>query len=407
MTDFATTTASTAAVAASTDAPPIGVPAIGAASIGVLRARLLSWLVDHAYPLWSTAGVDPDGGFREALTHAGAPLELPRRARVPPRQVIAFGMADTFGWTGPAAALMEHGLDEMARRFRREDGLHRTLIAADGTPLDENAVLYDHAFALLACARAHAVLGGGRHHDAAAAMLATLDARFRHAPGRGLRSSEAAPLPLLANPHMHLLEACLGWEEVGGDARWSALSDEIATLALDHMIDGQSGALHEVFDADWQRAEGLPGRLIEPGHLYEWAWLLLRWGAARERDDALEAAIRLIDLAEAHGICPDRAVGYEAILDDMSVHAPVGRTWPQTERVKAGLLARALTGETRFDAVALAGGNALLRYLDTDHPGLWHDRMHADGRWGTDPVPASTFYHIVFAASELARLGGG
>ena len=73
MTDFATTPASTAAVAASTAAPAIGVPAIGAASIGVLRARLLSWLVDHAYPLWSTAGVDPDGGFREAgLMHRRA-----------------------------------------------------------------------------------------------------------------------------------------------------------------------------------------------------------------------------------------------------------------------------------------------------------------------------------------------
>ena len=36
-------------------------------------------------------------------------------------------------------------------------------------------------------------------------------------------------------------------------------------------------------------------------------------------------------------------------------------------------------------------------------PGLYRDRMLADGSWGTDPVPASTFYHIVFAVLELAR----
>ncbi len=369
-----------------------------------LRDRLVGWVRECAYPLWSERGVDAvRGGFHEALALDGTPVEAPRRARVQPRQVVAFASAAGLGWDGPAAALMRHGLDYVAGRYVRPDGLLRTLVAADGTVLDERAVVYDHSFALLAYARAHIVLGGGRHHDDALAMLAALRARFGHAGG-GLRSSEARPLPLLSNPHMHLLEACLAWIEVGGDAAWGALADEIATLALTRMIAAATGALHENFAADWSLAEGLPGRLVEPGHQYEWAWLLLRWGSLRGRDDAIAASLRLIDLTETHGIDPVRGVAYEALLDDMSVHAAVGRTWPQTERIKAGLLARQVTGEARFGEVARAGGEALLRYLDVPLAGLWHDRIEADGSFGEHPVPASTFYHIVAAADELARL---
>ncbi len=375
-------------------------------SLETLRDGLVRWAVADAFPLWATRGVDPvAGGFREALTVAAEPTGLPRRARVQPRQVVAFGCSGEIGWDGPAASIMDGGFAYIDRVFRREDGLLRTLVAADGTALDENAVTYDHTFALLAHAVAHRWHDdGGRHHDAAAAMLSALDARLRVGAGPGFHSSEAAPTPLLSNPHMHMLEAALGWWEAGGDRRWSSLADEIATLALDRMIDPRSGALFEVFEDDWSRGIGLPGRLIEPGHQYEWAWLLLRWGEKRSRDDAIEAAIRLIDFAERHGIDPVRGVAYEAIRDDMTVHAPVGRTWPQTERIKAGVLARAVTGDARFGAVALAGGASLLRYLDMEVAGLYRDRMLADGAWGTDPVPASTFYHIVFAVLELARL---
>ena len=347
-----------------------------------LRDRLVAWTVRDAFPLWSTHGVDRvRGGFHEALGVEGAPLDLPRRARVQPRQVVAFASAPGLGWDGPAGDLAAHGLAGIERTFRRPDGLLRTRVAPDGTVLDDEAVLYDHTFLLLA------------------------HARFGHDEGRGLRSSESRPLPLLANPHMHLLEACLAWIDAGGDARWGALADTIATVALAHMIDGRYGAIHEVFAADWTRTTDLAGRLIEPGHQYEWAWLLMRWGQLRGRDDAVAAALRMIDFTEAHGIDPVREVGYEAITDDLAVHAPVGRTWPQTERIKAGLLARDVTGDARFGAVARRGGDTLLRFLDMAVPGLWRDRLHADGRWGDDPVPASTFYHIVVAAEELQRLG--
>ena len=49
-------------------------------------------------------------------------------------------------------------------------------------------------------------------------------------------------------------------------------------------------------------------------------------------------------------------------------------------------------------AQAAAG---LRRYLQTDVPGLWYDRLTMDGQFIAQPAPASSFYHIVCAISEL------
>jgi mannose-6-phosphate isomerase len=46
----------------------------------------------------------------------------------------------------------------------------------------------------------------------------------------------------------------------------------------------------------------------------------------------------------------------------------------------------------------------LQRYLATPIPGLWYDRIDVNGRIVDEPAPASTFYHLVVAVSELSAL---
>ena len=43
----------------------------------------------------------------------------------------------------------------------------------------------------------------------------------------------------------------------------------------------------------------------------------------------------------------------------------------------------------------------LRRYLDTEVPGLWYDRLKPDGQFVQQSAPASSFYHIVCAIAEL------
>ena len=46
----------------------------------------------------------------------------------------------------------------------------------------------------------------------------------------------------------------------------------------------------------------------------------------------------------------------------------------------------------------------LLRYLSTDVPGLWYDRLTPSGELPRDTVTAGNLYHIVGGIHELACL---
>jgi mannose/cellobiose epimerase-like protein (N-acyl-D-glucosamine 2-epimerase family) len=372
------------------------------ARIQELHGRLSGWLLDAAYPLWSTKGVDPAGGFFERLGQDGKPPADKRRCRVTPRQAYCFAMGPSLGWRGDAAGLVKHGLDFWHAKFQRSDGLFRTLINADFSVADDRAVTYDQAFGLLAY-NLGATLGAecrAERERQAQELLQTVLTHARRAGG-GFENGVPTSLPLESNPHMHLFEAMLaGCEVCSTSSLWKGLADEIAEFALAHFFDG-NGLLHEFFDEQWKFAPGLPGRIVEPGHQFEWAWLLLRWAGDRH-PKARSAAMKLIDVTEQH--CIREGLALQQMLDDFSPHDASARLWPQTERLKAAALAARLTGEARFFAMAVAAAQAVLRYLDTPIPGLWYDRIDAQGRLIDEPAPASTFYHLVVAVSEISAL---
>jgi mannose-6-phosphate isomerase len=372
-------------------------------SLDALRREyqlLHHWLLHDAYPLWAARGYDAArGGFEETLSGSGPAQREPRRARVQVRQIFSFACAAGFGWQpAQARALVTAGLDYFLTHYRRADGLFRTLVDADGRALDERAYLYDQAFVLLALAESEKLLQSGNRWPAAAAELRAALGRHLKRPGPGFSSGVPEALPLLSNPHMHLLEAALRWSEVSGDAAWGELADEIVALARARFIDARSGALREQFDEHWCPAPGTAGRIVEPGHQFEWAWLLLRWGRGRG-GEADEAAERLVQIGDTHGIRDGVAVN--ALLDDFSLLDAEARLWPQTERLKAAALMARTTREPRYWSMALRASQGLRRYLASDVPGLWFDRLKPDGQFVRQSAPASSFYHIVCAIAEL------
>jgi mannose/cellobiose epimerase-like protein (N-acyl-D-glucosamine 2-epimerase family) len=364
------------------------------------HASLLHWLVADAYPLWATWGFnEATGAFAESLTSAGPIAGQPHRARVLTRQIYSYARAADLGWSRhEASRLVSAGIEYLLAHYRRSDGLFRTLVADDGTTIDDRAFLYEQAFVLLALAESQTLLGRQPELLQAAQLLrAALYQRMKRA-GAGFSSGVPEALPLQSNPHMHLFESALSWNRFDGDPAWQALADEIVGLALSRFIDPGTGALREHFDANWSPLAGTPGRIVEPGHQFEWAWLLLCWGRATE-GDAYRAAQRLVQIGEAHGVRDGIAIN--ALLDDFSVHDGEARLWPQTERLKAAVRMAAMTGEPRFWSMAAQAAAGLRRYLDTEVRGLWHDRLTVDGRFLQQPAPASSFYHIVCAIDEV------
>jgi len=370
-----------------------------------LRDRLKTWVNGSAYPLWWETGADHvKGGFFEVLGMDGQPEDGARRGRVLPRQIFSFSLAGELGWTGPWREAIEHGLAFYLSAYRRPDGLFRALIGPNGEGLDDNATLYDQAFAMFAMAAVARVAPdkAGIMQGIALEVRGKLFATRKHPLG-GFFLTDPPTAPQGSNEHMHLLEACLAWTEVGGDPSWRALADEIGELALSKFIHAESGQIREFFDLDWNQASGVTGRICEPGHQFEWGWLLLRWGRLAGRQDAIAAALKMIDAGEAHGVDPERGAAINALLDNFQVHDNGARLWPQTERIKAAVLAVGVTGDKKYWAMAAAGAEGLLAYLRTPIPGLWRDKYQPDGTFVEEPAPASSFYHIALAIAELDR----
>jgi mannose-6-phosphate isomerase len=365
----------------------------------------VEWLVAAAYPLWSRNGIDHrSGGFIEALDMDGKGLALPRRARVHPRQIYAFAQARGLGWREDAAAIVRRGLEYFTTYYRRPDGLFRALVDVDGTPLDDRALLYDQAFALLGFAAAAGALDAhGEFEDRAIELRHSIEARLGAGDG-SYRSEEKSEHHRESNPHMHLLEAHLAWAEIGRDPGWAERVRGLADVALSRFIRPDSGALGESYLATWRPAPGIAGRIVEPGHQFEWAWLLLRcerWHDAPLRD----AALRLISIGDQFGV--RNGVAVNALNDDFTVKDGNARCWPQTERLKAALLAATLTRQPRYWSMAEAAAGAIFGYLNTPVPGLWRDTRLPSGKLIGSTAPASTFYHLVGAISalNLARAG--
>ncbi len=365
---------------------------------------LRQWAIGHGYPVWSRLGIDHDqGGFFEKIDHYGNPITLPRRGRVTPRQLYCFAMAAELGSHLDTNAILQASVETYLDRFFRPDGLIRTLVDADGSVLDDSVSLYDQAFGLFALAsvtRTQPQIFGLEAR--AKRLLEQLKARQANRLG-GFDETAPRTLPLQSNPHMHLFEATLAWTEVSNDPIWQAQADEIAELCLSKFIEPNLGCVREYFDGDWNASAGVEGLKFEPGHQFEWGWLLLRWGKAKSRPDAIAAARKMIALAETHGIDPVRGVAYNVLLSDLSVHDAQSRLWPQTERIKAGILLAQMTGEPEALRGVVEGALGLMKYLDVPIKGLWHDRMQPDGSFIDEAAPASSFYHIICAIVELHR----
>lgn len=368
-------------------------------TLGEASAALDRWLDASALPLWWSLGADhAHGGIHELLDERAQPVSANRRLRVQARQAYVYSRAIEEGWSGPARVAHAHALAYLPERYRREDGLFRTLVASDGSPADDRALLYDQAFVLLALSAAHR-RGDVEALPRAHALLDLLERDWRHRLG-GFRAGQSADAPLLSNPHMHLLEAALEWCTATKDTRWLSLAKASVDLCRDRFVDPAMGAVLETC-----LAEGAPRSeaRVEPGHQFEWAHLLLRYADAAGELDFVPFAARLYEIGNK-GVDTARGVAVNALTADLVVNDADARLWPQTERARAALaLAKRSSASQRgaYERDALAAYGSIARYLETDVPGLWRDTMLPDGSLTREPSPASSLYHLASAIWDL------
>jgi mannose/cellobiose epimerase-like protein (N-acyl-D-glucosamine 2-epimerase family) len=360
--------------------------------------RLKSWLFDSALPIWWERGADlAGGGFFDRLGTDGAPVEATPRFRVQARQAHVYALARRLGWTGPAELALGHGLTAVLASCGA-DGLYGAL-PRSGAALDGMGLLYDQAFALLALASVFAISHDPALETAALALLDRLDDFANPLGGYGEAPNLAAPL--FANPNMHLFEAFQAWSVTSDNPTWDERAGSLAELAQEQLVDPETAALGERFGPDWTRPAKRADRFVWPGHLYEWAWLLMDWPDADAA--TLASALQLVEVAERTGVDKNGFVIF-ALDAGMKPLDRGARLWAQTERIRACARAAALTDDGALWSATLQACGALEAFLDTPTPGLWYDWREPAGVFREEAAPASSLYHIAGAIAELARL---
>lgn len=369
-------------------------------------SALVDWAIDAALPFWATAGFDAEHGrFEERLTLGGRRLpEHPVRLMTQARQIHAYALAARRGWHGDAVRLVERAFASMVRDYRGRDARGGWVfsIRRDGAVVDARRDLYSHAFVLLAVASY--VEATGRRETLALAdeTLAFIERHMAAAEGGGY----VEELPSMGgvrrqNPHMHLFEGLLALWECARQARHLAQATALFKLFTTRFFRADPGVVGEYFTADLRPADGVVGRIVEPGHHHEWVWLLRRFEQASGRP-VQPYADALYGHADRYGFDEAGMIVGELLVDGTS-RPGARRIWPVTEAIKANLI-EARRG--RMQAEGRAAALAVLlrdRFLTIDPAGGWLDRLDDKGRCASDFMPASTLYHLMGAIDELSR----
>lgn len=379
--------------------------------LSALTSRAETWLREAALPLWATRGFDARAGlFEEQLSFDGAPvLTVPRRVMVQCRQIAVFASAGLSGRFAGGGALATSTMQRVIERFHEADGRPGWVFSIDreGRVAEGKRDLYAHAFVLFALACVMRVERDPVFEAAVEATLRFLDDEFAGSSHGGFWDCLPRPDALRRqNPHMHLFEALIALFETTGRADVLTRVRRLRDLAVARFLDPATGALREYFSDDW-RVHPAPGAgSVEPGHLFEWAWLLRRWQIVSGEDQAGPVGA-LLGLARRAGL--DAATGriVDEIGEDGVLRRASSRSWPHAEALKALTTEAALSGsapDPAITAITAILTRLLTVYCRPELGGGWIDHVDEGDRPISTVMPASTLYHLYFGITSVGDL---
>lgn len=379
-------------------------PQTAPSRIDQICAKAKHFLVAHALPFWSTVGAYPNGCFVEQLDMSGAPVDPGyTRVRVQARQIYVFSHAEVAGLFSKPELCARATDFFIGSAWLGPDRGWAKLVSREGDLLDDSSDLYDISFALFALAWRYRASGDLRCLRIAHETLDFLEARMKHPQG-GYLNDSAYSFPRQQNPHMHLVEAMNAFAEASGEQRFLDLAGAIVHLFVEKFCDTQTGALGEFFDEDWNPVVGDAGDVVEPGHQFEWSWILGVYGRLSGAP-RYEVMRKIIDFGMRHGFDQATGLTIDQVGRNGLARATSRRLWPQTEALKASLAEAEHLGTSDVERITKIVGALFERFLEPGPvPGTWIDHYAADWTPIVQKVPTTSLYHIALAFFELFRL---
>lgn len=367
--------------------------------------RIRRWLFDDALPFWAQTGIDLQfGGPLEALNlegNASAGIGF-KRTRVAARQLYVYSHASLLGWSDGLAIADKMFEHLCAKCWKGLDGGWVKRIAPNGDVTDPTPDLYEYAFMLFALGWYYKASASTQALALIHSTMDIVDSKFRHPLG-GFYNELPASLPRLQNPHMHMLEATLALTDATGDARFASAANDLRDLFAHRLVRADVGILPEFFDDNLVALKDEQGRVVEPGHQMEWAWILGQHQRISGQDNT-RLIKALMTFGEHAGV--DRSTGLtrNMVRDDGLVLDGGSRTWPNTERIKGWLSVQEFCGDDTQDVVKQTIETIFSKHLSHPVAGCWYDHFDAKGQMIAKDIPTSTFYHLFLAFVEVLRV---
>jgi mannose-1-phosphate guanylyltransferase/mannose-6-phosphate isomerase len=369
------------------------------------KDKVKDWIFNLALPYWAKNSIDYEfGGVHEALDYAGKPVDLgKKRLRVLARQIYCYAEAQMLGWDGNYEEVLDHCVKTLIETGWHKDGGFIHLYNLDGTVQDDTRDAYDQCFVLLGFAALWKAQKNPLAKEWGEKTLQFMDRQFADEQNGGYFETPGGSDIRRANPHMHFFEAMLAWYEATGEEQYLDRAKKIIDLFKTKFFDHENWRLHEMFDANWVPLDNDINK-VEPGHHYEWVWLLLKYVTLSGDNSVKDYARKLYATALAFGHYTNTDSVALTMHFDGSELSPTGRMWCQTEGLKAALALKEHGMTVDGNLASRMLDQIYNRYLDTPQPGGWYDATDSEGRIVSTDMPTSTFYHVLCAFSEYLRV---
>lgn len=392
------------------------------------RATLLEH-IQHTMRFYEPRCVDGSGGFYHYFKDDGTVYNAHSRHLVSStRFVFNYAMAFRHFQRPIYLERVRHGLDFLrgAHRNAATGGYAWELDWRDGkaTVTDGTNHCYGLAFVLLAYAQA-LMAGVAEARDWIAETYALMEQRFWQ-PEHGLYADEAsADWSQLApyrgqNANMHSCEALLAAFEATGELRYLHRAETLARNITVRQAALADDLIWEHYHQDWS-VDGDYNRHdktnifrpwgYQPGHLTEWAKLLLIMERHAVRlagpsDWLLPRARALFDQALAKAWDGDHGGICYGFAPDGSICDSDKYFWVQAESLAAAALLATRTGDPVYwDWYERLWQYSWRHMIDHQH-GAWYRLLSADNRKRSDEKsPAGkTDYHTMGACYEVLNV---
>jgi len=329
------------------------------------------------------------------------------------RQIATFCRASLDGVFNASQDALDC-LAEVQTRYWRSDNQPGWLFAlgVDGRPSKTTRDLYAHAFILYAYAWTYHLSRDKNLLKTVNETIKEIESIFYGENGGLIDRFPEKNNIHRQNPYMHLLEAYLSLFEVTKDQFYLDKVQSLIFLVQSKFINSRFGILMEFLASDWTPCEKFGYNAVEPGHLFEWSWLLnevIRLNPTELHNKNLHTmAEHLFTMGMKYGIIND--IVCDGITDNGTITHKSTRIWPQTELIRIlACRSKVLTKNSKNIAEACLLNTMTHNFFSSYAPnflqGGWFDRRNENGEVTVDHMPASSLYHIYGAAREFFICG--